>query len=191
MKKSYLYIAFIFILFFLAVKKTSAQTDSIMVYVFLSETCPICQNQTLSLSDLNDDFEKKGIKIVGIFPNTEMSDSASILKFKKKYKQNFDVQLDVNQVLTSKLQATITPQVFVINKSTQDILYEGKVDNSFERVGKRRQIITEFYLRDALTQIVQNQCVTQKKTEAVGCFIQKKILLNSPSRPFPKENNNN
>ena len=175
MKKSYLYFVFTFVLFFLAVKKTIAQNDSVIVYVFLSETCPICQNQTLSLRDLNDDFSKKSVKVIGIFPNTEMSDSVSILKFKKKYKLNFDVQLDENQALTTKLQATITPQVFVLKKNTQEILYEGKVDNSFERVGKRRQIITEFFLRDALLQITQNQCVTTKKTEAVGCFIQKKL----------------
>ena len=182
MKKSYLYSIFTFALFFLAVKKTYAQTDSINVYVFLSETCPICQNQTLSLRDLNATFAPKGVKIIGIFPNIEMSDSVSILKFKKKYKLDFDVQIDKNQQLTSALKATTTPQVFVVNKNTQEILYEGKVDNSFERVGKRRQIITEFYLRDALMQIVQNQCVTVKKTEAVGCFIQKKPLLNPPQK---------
>ena len=174
MKKSYIYSIFTFLLFFLSVKKTAAQADSIVVYVFLSETCPICQNQTLSLRDLNDNFASKGIKFIGIFPNIEMSDTISILKFKKKYKLNFDVQLDDNQLISSKLQATVTPQVFVVKENTQEILYEGKIDNSFERVGKRRQIITDFYLRDALTQIVENQCITLKKTEPVGCFIQRK-----------------
>jgi peroxiredoxin len=174
MKKHYIFTIFPLLLLFVGAKKTVAQTDSIMVYVFLSETCPICQNQTLSLRDLNDDFAPKGIKIIGVFPNIEMSDSTSIFRFKKKYKLNFGVQLDDNQLLSSKLQASVTPQVFVVRKNTQEILYEGKIDNSFERVGKRRQIITDFYLRDALTQIIQNQCVTLKKTEPVGCFIQKK-----------------
>jgi peroxiredoxin len=173
MKKTPIYVIFSFLLFFVGVKKSAAQTDSIIVYVFLSETCPICQNQTISLRDLNDDFGSKGIKMIGVFPNIKISDAASILKFKKKYKLNFEVQLDENQLLSEKLQATVTPQVFVLRKSNQEILYEGKIDNSFERVGKRRQIITDFYLRDALLQIVQNQCITLKKTEPVGCFIQK------------------
>lgn len=173
MKKSYIYNITVLFLLLIGAKNTIAQTDSITVYIFLSETCPICQNQTLSLRDLNDKFVSKGIKIVGVFPNIEMSDAVSILKFKKKYKLNFEVQLDNSQLISSKLQATVTPQVFVVKNNTQEVLYEGKIDNSFERVGKRRQIITDFYLRDALLQITQNQCVTVKKTEPVGCFIQK------------------
>ena len=163
----------ILLVFFFSIKTATAQTDSLTVYVFLSETCPICQLQTISLRALNEQFKAKGIKMIGVFPNIQVSDSASIYQFKKKYKLDFDVQLDDNQSLTQKLNAEVTPQVFVVLNETQSILYQGKVDNSYERVGKRRQYVTAFYLKDVLNQILDNQCISIKNTDAVGCFIMK------------------
>lgn len=150
----------------------SAQTsDSVSVYIFLSETCPICQNQTLTLRQLQNDFTDKGISFIGLFPNQELSTEQSIHKFGRKYKLDFKLKKDEGQSLTNQFSATITPQVFVINNLTQKILYKGKVDNSFEAIGKKRQVITEHYLREALENILQQKTVAVKETQPVGCFI--------------------
>ncbi len=150
---------------------SKAQKDSINVYVFLSETCPICQNQTISLKDLYKQFHENGIRFMGVFPNTSLSNAESVAAFKKKYKLDFEVMLDQNQQLTQSLGASVTPQVFVTHNARNETLYQGKIDNSFERVGRRRQVITEFYLKNALMQILNNQIINEKKTEPVGCFI--------------------
>jgi hypothetical protein len=60
------------------------------------------------------------------------------------------------------------PQVFVLRGRT--VLYSGKIDNSYERVGKRRTIITQHLLHDVLTNIVQNQPIVPSKTEPIGCI---------------------
>lgn len=145
--------------------------DSITVYVFLSETCPICQSQTLALRQLYDEYAGKGIAFQGVFPNMELSTDESIRKFARKYKLDFSLKRDGQQQLTNQLQATITPQVFVLNNNTQQVLYRGKVDNSYEGIGKRRQVITAHYLRDALQAALENKEPPVKETTPVGCFI--------------------
>jgi peroxiredoxin len=149
----------------------SPAEDSVSVYIFLSETCPICQNQTLTLRQLFSEYSGKGISFIGLFPNEEYSSKESINKFGKKYKIDFQLRRDEGQKMAKQFSATITPEIFVVNKSSGEILYRGKVDNSFEDIGKRRQVITEHYLRDALENIVQQKPVTIKETQPVGCFI--------------------
>lgn len=162
------------ILFFLLLKLScacNAQTDSLVAYVFLSESCPICQNQTISLKKLHEEYKTRGVSIIGVFPKEQLSDAETINKFAKKYKIPFELIKDENQTLTKKLKATITPEVFLIRKKTQQVLYSGKVDNGFERVGKRRQVITEAYLRDALESVFNNEKIKVASTQPVGCFI--------------------
>lgn len=156
--------------------KTSAQNkDSITVYVFLFESCPICQSLTIELKNLYTEFSSKGIEFIGIFPNTTISTEASIKKFKQKYNIPFTLKIDDEQKLTKQFSATITPQVFVVRKSDNKILYSGKVDNSYERIGKRRTVVNEHYLRTGLESILKGETPNPSQTKAVGCFIIKPI----------------
>lgn len=147
--------------------------DSITVYIFLSETCPICQNQTLTLRQLYDEYSGKGITFQGVFPNLEFSTDESIRKFARKYKIDFNLKRDEKQQLTNQLGATVTPQIYVVRNATQQVIYKGKTDNGFEGIGKKRQVITAHYLRDALQSILDNKPIAVNETTAVGCFIVK------------------
>lgn len=163
---------FLISLFFFQLSLSKAN-DSLTVYVFLSETCPICQNQTFYLRELQQEFAGKKIAFVGVFPNEKFSTKESIDKFAKKYRLNFTLQRDENQTLTKMLGATITPQVIVYQHNTKEIKYNGMINNGFERVGRRRQVITDFYLRDALLALTEGKPVTLPETKPVGCFIVK------------------
>ncbi len=146
-------------------------TDSISVYIFLSESCPICKSQTLTLRQLYAEYSPKGISFIGLFPNEEYSTDESIQKFGKKYKLDFELKNDEGQKMVKKFSATTNPQIFVVRNSTQKILYKGKIDNGFENIGKKRQVITEHYLRDALENILRQKEIVVKETQPVGCFI--------------------
>lgn len=169
-QKKYIYFLILFFQF-LGNQNVFAQKDSLLVYIFLSDVCPICQNQTITLKELVKEYEPRGVRFVGIFPNISTTTKENTIKFWYKYKLNFEVLLDENQLITNELGAKITPEVFVLKKSNREILYKGKIDNGFERVGKRRQVITENYLKDALEILLKNDCQPLTNTEAVGCFI--------------------
>jgi peroxiredoxin len=151
----------------------SKASDSITVYIFLLESCQICQNQTAELNDIHQNYARSGIEFKGIFPNIEFSTQEGIESFQTKYKLNFQLKFDPDQEIANQYQATITPEVVVVRNADQSILYRGKIDNSYERVGIRRSVSTEFYLKDALNQILENKVITIPHTNAVGCFIMK------------------
>lgn len=160
--------------FFALFVSAKASASVATVYIFLSETCPICQSATVGLRNLYKEYHDKGIDFVGIFPNQSVSNAESIEKFGKKYQLDFLLKLDEGQQLTGKFSATITPQVFVVQESNQEVVYNGKIDNGFERVGKKRQVTTEHYLKNALDELLANKPVSVRETEPVGCFIMKK-----------------
>ena len=159
------------ILFLFASAVYASSADSVQVYVFFSETCPICQSATLNLKAIYAKFQDRGIRFAVVFPNTNVSDEKSIEKFSKKYKLPFEHKIDEQQALTKKFSATITPEVIVVNSLTDEILYRGKIDNGFESIGKKRTVITEHYLNEALLSILENKPVNIKETKPVGCFI--------------------
>lgn len=164
----YLQAIFLFLVFS---AEAWSQLENYTVVYFLSETCPICQNQSKSINQLHSTYQKLGLKTIAYFPNISLTNTSSISEFKKKYQLGFPVYLDINQFFTKKFQAKVTPQVFLVNNETNEILYKGKIDNSYERVGKRRQRITEFYLDNVLKSIINNEKITLNYTEPIGCII--------------------
>ena len=147
-------------------KSTPRETT---VYIFLSESCPICQSYTLTLKELYKKYSDKNVKFVGVFPNY-YADSDEIQKFKNKYSIPFPLIIDKDAELTKHFSATITPEVFVENSEKQ-LLYSGRIDDSFFAIGKRRKVITTNELADALNAIANNEPIKVNKTQAVGCII--------------------
>jgi peroxiredoxin len=139
------------------------------VFVFLSETCPICQSYTLPLKSLYEKYHSQNVQFIGVFPNY-YSTQKDVDEFKNKYHIPFLLVKDKEGILTNKLNATITPQVFIQTKSDSTI-YSGRIDNSFYAIGKRRNIVTIMDLDDALSQYLAKKTIQNPKTQAVGCII--------------------
>lgn len=162
----------IFLLCLLSFVRLNSQstTDStkITVYIFFSETCPICQSYTLTLKNLHEKYKQQNIEFVGVFSNYYTTDD-SVQAFKKKYSIPFSLILDNNGEIAKKYNATITPEVFVEQNNV--IIYSGRIDDTFYRIGKRRKVITSNDLDDALLSLVTNQKIKTPKTQAVGCII--------------------
>jgi peroxiredoxin len=157
-----------------ALEATANQTmisDSIEVVVFLSETCPICRQSTKALNRLAETFTRQGVVFTGIFPNASISTAATRSAFAKKYKLTFPLIADPDYRITDALQASITPEVFIRHIKTGKVVYQGKIDNQFETVGKRRQQITEHYVENVLISILQGREPDVKHTDPIGCFI--------------------
>jgi peroxiredoxin len=139
------------------------------VYVFLGTECPFSQNYTKSLNSLNEKYQVSNVDFIAVFSNSDDS-KRKIKQFSKVYKIQFEVVSDKKHKLLDRFSATITPEVVVINDKGERV-YSGKIDNWAEDLGVRRAVVTEFYLEDALSSIVNNTVLKIKTTKAVGCFI--------------------
>jgi thiol-disulfide isomerase/thioredoxin len=146
-----------------------AAQKPITVYIFLSESCPICQSYTVTLKELYKKYHPQNVNFIGVFPNY-YTEADSILTFKKKYSIPFGLVTDKKAALTRHFNATVTPEVFVEGPD-KELLYSGRIDDSFYALGKRRNVITSTDLDLALHSILNGKQPETKRTEAVGCLI--------------------
>lgn len=140
------------------------------VYYFLSPECPLCQSYSLTIRNIYAEFAKQGIEMVGIIPGTDFT-GEDILEYEIKYKIPVRLLRDEQLMLVKKYNVTITPEVVVVN-TLGKVIYQGRIDNWAYELGKKRKVITEYNLKDALTSVISNKPISVSKTKAVGCYIE-------------------
>ncbi len=144
------------------------QDHTLTLFVFLSPECPLCQNYTKTLNQLSTQFKEK-VKIIGIVPGAAYSPD-EISDFAKKYHTIFTIGIDQQQLLTKYLQATVTPQVILIDR-IGNLIYKGAIDDWVVGLGKKKEKVTMHYAADAITQYLQSIPVKNTSTMAYGCKI--------------------
>ncbi|MGN6215145.1 redoxin domain-containing protein [Parafilimonas sp.] len=136
--------------------------------IFLSPECPLCKNYSPVLNDLYKQYSDR-VNIYGIIPGKAYS-AIDVKAFQKDYHIPFPLLTDSHKELTQYLQATVTPQVILLDNKYR-LLYKGAIDNRLQSLGKQRLKPTAFYLNDALQASLSNKIITIKRTKAVGCII--------------------
>jgi len=82
--------------------------------------------------------------------------------------------LDPEHNLVQKFGATVTPEVVVFNSSSKTVHYQGRIDDNYYRIGKRKTIVQTNDLVDALNALQNKTDSATVKTTPVGCFITQK-----------------
>ena len=138
------------------------------VAFFLSPTCTICRFYALEMRNLSSEYGGKGVEFVGYAVGPLLNDSI-VEAFRSEYQIPFPMLHD--DVMHRRLNATVTPEVFVIHNDS--VMYHGRIDDSFVRVGKRRAHVKNRELRNAIDCILQGGAVELNHVPAVGCIIEK------------------
>lgn len=136
--------------------------------VFLSPECPLSQNYTKVLNQLQDQF-KDQVGVYGIIPGNAYT-TEDVIAFEDKYQVNFKLFIDTELKLTHYLHAAVTPQVVLLSNNSR-LLYTGAIDDWVISLGKKRLQASRFYIQDAIEQSLQFGIVQIKKTDAIGCKI--------------------
>lgn len=139
------------------------------VFVFLSPECPLSQSYTLTLNALHQAFRSRQVLFFAVIPGQDYPLS-EVQAFEKQYALTCPVLLDEAYKLTKQLGASVTPEAVVVDRAGKEV-YAGKIDNWAYALGRKRKVITERYVYDALTDHLQHKPVAVRKTEPVGCFI--------------------
>jgi peroxiredoxin len=146
----------------------SKQRKKLVAFVFLSPECPLCQNYSLALNDLQEKFETD-LDILGIFPG-KAYDQEAYQGFRDKYHIRFPLLTDTSFGLVKQLSARVTPEVFLMDTGWK-ILYHGAIDNWVTALGKHRNKATEHYLEDGIGEYLRKSPILVKETKPVGCYI--------------------
>jgi len=141
------------------------------VWVFLNTTCPVSIVEAPYIKALRDSFGIHGVRFIGVFSG-EYADTAEIEDFLLKYRLTFPVLYDKDLLAANSLGADVTPQVVIVLPD-ESVVYKGRINNLFERIGKRRDHVTSNDARDVLQLIVEKKIPPFRSTDAVGCFIER------------------
>lgn len=142
---------------------------TINIFVFLSPECPLCKNYTTVLNRITSDFSEDSVTIIGVISGKAYS-AQDVKKFGKEFTVNFQLLIDPAKKLTSYLQATITPEVVMINNKGK-LIYRGAIDDWVIELGKNKLRPEKEYLRLAVIQYINHQPVSIKRTRPKGCYI--------------------
>ncbi len=145
-----------------------ADEKKLLVLIFLSPECPLCKNYSLVLNALQKEYASS-VQFTGIIPGKAYS-SSDVNDYISKYKIGFDILIDTGKLISGKLHATVTPEVFLLG-SQGDILYYGAIDNWIKQLGMQSAKPTEFYLHDAIKASLSNKPVAMPFRKPVGCLI--------------------
>ncbi len=116
--------------------------------------------------DLYKDYKDKNVTFVGINSNKQES-VEEIKDHSTKHGFEFTVLKDWKNVLADKLQASFTPEIYLLN-SDFELLYHGRIDDS-----QRQERMTSRDLRTALDEILDGKTVSVTTTKAFGCTIKR------------------
>lgn len=152
--------------------------EQVVILVFLANHCPWVKGMDGDLVELVDSLKGKDVRVVGVSVNHRQEDRLpAMVKHEAKAGYNFTYVFDESQELGRQLGATRTPEYFVFDKDRK-LVYMGLLHNS--PAAKRRDgninytqgQPTEFYVADAVAEVLDGKPVTVAETRAHGCSVE-------------------
>jgi peroxiredoxin len=137
-----------------------------IVVIFVATQCPVSNAYNERMAALYNDYKNNGIQFVGINSNKQESVD-EIKQHANEHKLDFVILKDDNNIIADKFQASVTPEVYVLNKDFE-ILYHGRIDDS-----RREEDVKTKDLRKALDEILTGKKVETTSTKAFGCTIKR------------------
>ncbi len=154
-----------------AVNPLVARGSPATVLVFIRTDCPISNRYAPEIQRIEGEFAPHGVVFWLVDPDPKES-SAVIRQYLRQYgyEDATHVLRDPTHVLIGKTGVQVTPEVAVFSDSGQ-MLYRGRIDNWYVRLGRYRPRPTTHDLEAALAAILAGKPVPRKTTPALGCFI--------------------
>jgi hypothetical protein len=139
------------------------------VLIFTRSDCPISNRYAPVVRSLCDQYQKRAIDFFLVYVDRH-DDAEKIRQHREEYHYPCPGLHDASHRLVAECGATVTPEAVVFN-SRREMIYRGRIDDTYLDFGKSRPEATTHELADALEAVANNRPVTQPRTTAVGCYI--------------------
>lgn len=143
-----------------------------IIILFTCNTCPFVVKWEDRYKLLEELAKKNNIGLVYINSNYKKRDGddsyEEMKKHAKKMNYRFPYLLDEKSKLANSFGAKTTPHIFMFNSNLQ-LAYKGAIDDNYEDINK----VKEFYLEDAIQQLVKGKRIKVNETKPVGCSIKR------------------
>ena len=145
--------------------------DSLTVLVALHDDCVISRFYTPTLNALDSAYRHRHVGIVGFFPHRSITPTGIDL-FRDEFRITFPLIPDEDQSIARRFGITVMPEAVAIDHRTGRVVYRGRIDDSYVRVGKRKLHPQSNDLEEVLKAWLAGDVPdAMRETQAVGCFI--------------------
>ena len=142
--------------------------DHLVVIAFLGTECPLAKLYGPRLNQLQAEFGKQAVTLIGINSNTQDS-LAEIATFVHQHQIKYPMLKDVGNRLADVLHAERTPEVVVLDQKRR-VRYRGRIDDQY-LVGVSRDTVRRRDLAIALKELLAGSEVSTPVTKPIGCHI--------------------
>lgn len=141
-----------------------------IVLVFTATDCPIANTYQPILASLQQQYASQGVQFIQVHPDRDANPS-KIETYAKEFQIEAPIVLDRELRLAKRVNAEVTPEVFLIELGNSTPAYRGAIDNLYAGFGKKRPSADTHYLADAIESLLSNQPIAVARTKPIGCFI--------------------
>jgi thiol-disulfide isomerase/thioredoxin len=145
-------------------------------FAFLHPACPLAQEYGPVLEALAKEFADEGIRFVGVV--CELDDAGEVEAYRREFGIAFPIRLDTDFTLAEALDATVTPEVVLVDRD-RTIRYAGRIDDRYKVRGVMTPGDPDPELRSAILDLLAGREIREPRTQAAGC------PLDRPERPAP------
>src|SRR6185437_5307996 len=97
------------------------------VLLFIAVQCPVSNAYNERMAKLAEDYNAKGIAVIGINSNVA-EDAAAVKARAAEHKLSFPILKDPGNKIADRLGAAVTPEAYFIDANNK-LLYHGRIDN--------------------------------------------------------------
>ena len=150
-------------------RQTEWANKRAVVVFFTTIDCPLSNGYVPEMNRLRQQYGSRGVEFYAVEADTTAA-LADVRRHAKEFGFTFPMLIDREQVLAKLSKAVVTPEVAILS-STGKLLYRGRIDNRVEDFDRRRTVVTEHDLKDALNAVLAGRPVPRATTKAIGCII--------------------
>jgi peroxiredoxin len=146
------------------------------IVIFTCNHCPYAQAYQDRIIELDKNYKGKGYPVIAISSNDpQMVPEDSYGKMVTRAREKgytFPYLFDESQEVCTKYGAKRTPQVFLLEKKSNDLIvrYIGAIDDNYQDASK----VSARYVSNAVDAVMAGRAPDPSVTKAIGCSIKEK-----------------
>lgn len=148
-----------------AVVESAGERGLVMVY--LSVDCPIANRCLPELEELAEKYRSGGLRFVRVYAQAQEGPD-EILNHGREYRLKSEAFRDPDGSVAKVVGARCTPEAVVVTREGR-LVYRGRINDQFEKLGVSRPQPTRHDLAEALEAYLAGEEPRGRSTPAVGC----------------------
>ncbi|MBM4014317.1 MAG: redoxin domain-containing protein [Planctomycetes bacterium] len=137
------------------------------VVIFTTVDCPIANAYAPEINRIVSDYRDKPLKLYLVHVDPDVT-AERAQAHAREYGFAATVLLDSKQELAKKLGVKVTPEAVLV-KAGAKVAYQGRIDDQWGDLQKKRPAPTKRDLRVAIEALLSGKPISTAKTKAIGC----------------------